>query len=228
LRFLVAQSDTSLNRMIQTALHNNGYKTDEALSLTDAEYYTDIRKYDLILIDTNFGKDEVLNFIEEIRVKFPLTKIIVLSDNQHISEEIRFLKAGADDYLKKPIHFELLIARIESKIRFSNSKQIVIKDLTISPDEEKVVYKNRVMELRGKPFEVFSHLAKYPDQVISKEQLLDAIWEEPEMVTPNVIEVAVNQIRQKIDKPLGIVTVETVRRRGYKFSFSWNFLNFMI
>ena len=220
MRFLVAQSDTSLNRMIQTALHNNGYKTDEALSLTDAEYYTDIRKYDLILIDTNFGKDEVLNFIEEIRVKFPLTKIIVLSDNQHISEEIRFLKAGADDYLKKPIHFELLIARIESKIRFSNSKQIVIKDLTISPDEEKVVYKNRVMELKGKPFEVFSHLAKYPDQVISKEQLLDAIWEEPEMVTPNVIEVAVNQIRQKIDKPLGIVTVETVRRRGYKFSFS--------
>jgi len=220
LRFLVAQSDTSLNRMIQTALHNNGYKTDEALSLTDAEYYTDIRKYDLILIDTNFGKDEVLNFIEEIRVKFPLTKIIVLSDNQHISEEIRFLKAGADDYLKKPIHFELLIARIESKIRFSNSKQIVIKDLTISPDEEKVVYKNRVMELKGKPFEVFTHLAKYPDQVISKEQILDAIWEEPEMVTPNVIEVAVNQIRQKIDKPLGIVTVETVRRRGYKFSFS--------
>ena len=220
MRFLVAQSDTSLNRMIQTALHNNGYKTDEALSLTDAEYYTDIRKYDLILIDTNFGKDEVLNFIEEIRVKFPLTKIIVLSDNQHISEEIRFLKAGADDYLKKPIHFELLIARIESKIRFSNSKQIVIKDLTISPDEEKVVYKNRVMELKGKPFEVFTHLAKYPDQVISKEQILDAIWEEPEMVTPNVIEVAVNQIRQKIDKPLGIVTVETVRRRGYKFSFS--------
>ena len=220
MRFLVAQSDTSLNRMIQTALHDNGYKTDEALSLTDAEYYTDIRKYDLILIDTNFGKDEVLNFIEEIRVKFPLTKIIVLSDNQHISEEIRFLKAGADDYLKKPIHFELLIARIESKIRFSNSKQIVIKDLTISPDEEKVVYKNRVMELKGKPFEVFSHLAKYPDQVISKEQILDAIWEEPEMVTPNVIEVAVNQIRQKIDKPLGIVTVETVRRRGYKFSFS--------
>jgi two-component system OmpR family response regulator len=220
LRFLVAQSDTSLNRMIQTALHDNGYKTDEALSLTDAEYYTDIRKYDLILIDTNFGKDEVLNFIEEIRVKFPLTKIIVLSDNQHISEEIRFLKAGADDYLKKPIHFELLIARIESKIRFSNSKQIVIKDLTISPDEEKVVYKNRVMELKGKPFEVFTHLAKYPDQVISKEQILDAIWEEPEMVTPNVIEVAVNQIRQKIDKPLGIVTVETVRRRGYKFSFS--------
>ena len=132
--------------------------------------------------------------------------------------EISILKAGADDYIKKPIHFELLIARIESKIRFSNSKEIIIKDLITSPDEEKVMYKNQKIELKGKPFEVFNHLAKYPNQVISKEQLLDAIWEEPEMVTPNVIEVAINQIRQKIDKPLGNTTVETVRRRGYKFA----------
>jgi len=57
------------------------------------------------------------------------------------------------------------------------------------------------------------------DQIVSKEQLLDAIWEEPELVTPNVIEVAINQIRQKMDKPLEITTIETVRRRGYRFCF---------
>ena len=57
------------------------------------------------------------------------------------------------------------------------------------------------------------------DQIVSKEQLLDAIWEEPELVTPNVIEVAINQIRQKMDKPLNISTIETVRRRGYRFCF---------
>jgi two-component system OmpR family response regulator len=59
----------------------------------------------------------------------------------------------------------------------------------------------------------------HKDQIVSKEQLLDAIWEEPELVTPNVIEVAINQIRQKMDKPLGITTIETVRRRGYRFCF---------
>ena len=216
MRFLIAESDNTLNTMIQKALHEHNYKTDEALSIADAKYFTEIRNYDLILIDYSFGEDEVINFIEEIRSLFPLTKIIVLSDNDDINTEIKILRSGADDYIKKPIHFELLIARIESKIRFSN-KQIIIKDLIISPENEKIMYKSKEIELKGKPFEVFVHLAKHPNQVISKEQILDAIWEEPEMVTPNVIEVAINQIRQKIDKPLKITTIETVRRRGYKF-----------
>ena len=216
MRFLIAESDNTLNIMIQKALHEHNYKTDEALSIADAKYLTNVRNYDLILIDYSFGEDEVINFIEEIRSLFPLTKIIILSDNDDVNTEIKILKSGADDYIKKPIHFELLIARIESKIRFSN-KQIIIKDLVISPENEKIMYKSKNIELKGKPFEVFVHLAKHPNQVISKEQILDAIWEEPEMVTPNVIEVAINQIRQKIDKPLKITTIETVRRRGYKF-----------
>ena len=98
-------------------------------------------------------------------------------------------------------------------------KKIKIKDLIIVKDEEKVIYKDKETYLKGKAFEVFTHLARYPNQVISKEQLLDAIWEEPELVTPNVIEVAINQIRQKMDKPLQITTIETVRRRGYRFCF---------
>jgi two-component system OmpR family response regulator len=220
LRFLIAESDLALNKMIQKALEEHNYKSDEVLSLNDAKYYTNIRNYDLIILDFSFGQNEIINFIEEIRTNFPITKIIVISDNTDIETEIKILKAGADDYIHKPIHFELLIARIESKIRFANTKQIVIKDLIISPNDEKVIYKSQTIELKGKPFEVFTHLAKHPNQIISKEQLLDAIWEEPELVTPNVIEVAINQIRQKIDKPLGITTVETVRRRGYKFSFA--------
>ena len=220
MRFLIAESDVALNKMIQKALEEHNYKSDEALSLTDARYYTNIRNYDLIIVDYGFGLKDVLNFIEEIRTSFPITKIIVISNDKSIDTEIKILKAGADDYIYKPIHFELLIARIESKIRFANSKQIIIKDLVISPNDETIMYKSNLIELKGKPFEVFTHLAKHPNQVISKEQLLDAIWEEPELVTPNVIEVAINQIRQKIDKPLGITTIETVRRRGYKFSFA--------
>ena len=220
MRFLITESDSALNKIIQKALEEHSYKSDETLSLADAKYYTSIRNYDLIILDYSFGKKEVISFIEYIRTNFPITKIIIISDDSSIETEIELLKAGADDYIHKPIHFELLIARIESKIRFANSKQIIIKDLIISPNDETIVFKSNIIELKGKPFEVFTHLAKHPNQIISKEQLLDAIWEEPEMVTPNVIEVAINQIRQKIDKPLGITTVETVRRRGYKFSFA--------
>ena len=220
MRFLITESDLALNKMIQKALEEHNYKSDEALNLADAKYYTNIRHYDLIIIDLNFNRNEIFNFIEEIRTNFPITKIIVIGDDKNVETEIELLKAGVDDYISKPLHFELLIARIESKIRFTNSKQIKIKDLIISPNDEKVIFKSQIIELKGKPFEVFTHLAKHPNQIISKEQLLDAIWEEPELVTPNVIEVAINQIRQKIDKPLGITTIETVRRRGYKFSYA--------
>ena len=220
MRFLIAEGDATLNKMIQKALNENGYKTDEALNIDDARYFTNIRSYDLIIIDNNFDETDVLNFISEIRISFPTTKIIVISDNTTIQTEIKILQEGADDFIKKPLHFELLLARIEANIRYTNIRQITINDLIISPSDEKIIYKSKIIELKGKPFEVFIHLVKHPNQVISKEQLLDAIWEEPELVTPNVIEVAINQIRQKIDKPLGITTVETVRRRGYKFAYN--------
>jgi two-component system OmpR family response regulator len=220
LRFLIIESDLVLNQMIQKAFNNNGYKTDEAMNMADAKYYINIRNYEIIILDYSFGEKEIINFIKEIRTNFPLTKVIIISEKDDVQTEINMLRNGADCYIRKPIHFDLLIARVEAKIRFSNFKQINIKDLTISPNEEKVIFKSKIIELKGKPFEVFTHLAKHPNQIISKEQLLDAIWEEPELVTPNVIEVAINQIRQKIDKPLGITTIETVRRRGYKFSYS--------
>ena len=127
--------------------------------------------------------------------------------------------SGCDDYIKKPFDFDVLVARIEARLRFGGTNVIKIDDLIIDPDEEKITYLGQDIELKGKPFEVLTHLARHSDQIVSKEQLLDAIWEEPELVTPNVIEVAINQIRQKMDKPLNISTIETVRRRGYRFCF---------
>ena len=110
---------------------------------------------------------------------------------------LQALKSGADDYIKKPFDFDILLARIEARLRFGGTNIIEIDDLQINPDEEKILYNNEEIELKGKPFEVLTHLARHRDQIVSKEQLLDAIWEEPELVTPNVIEVAINQIRQK-------------------------------
>ena len=147
------------------------------------------------------------------------TAVVILSARDDKDSEIEALKAGADDYIKKPFDFDILLARIEARLRFGGTNVIEIEDLTINPDEEKITYDGEEIELKGKPFEVLTHLARHRDQIVSKEQLLDAIWEEPELVTPNVIEVAINQIRQKMDKPLNISTIETIRRRGYRFCY---------
>lgn len=219
MRILIIEDEITLNKTLAEGLNEFSYQADVAENLKDGEYFISIRNYDLILIDLMLPDGSGLDIIPQIKNSFPRTAIIVLSARDDKESEIEALRAGADDYIRKPFDFDVLVARIEARLRFGGTNIIEIDDLVINPDEEKILYKGVEIDLKGKPFEVLTHLARHRDQIVSKEQLLDAIWEEPELVTPNVIEVAINQIRQKMDKPLNIATIETVRRRGYRFCY---------
>ena len=219
MRILIIEDEVTLNKMLAEGLKEFGYQSDVVETLKDGEYYLDIRNYDLVLMDWMLPDGNSVDIIGDIKTNTPKTVVVVLSARDDNESEIEALRSGADDYIRKPFDFDVLIARIEARLRFGGSNIIEIEDLIINPEEEKITYKEQEIELKGKPFEVLTHLARHRDQIVSKEQLLDAIWEEPELVTPNVIEVAINQIRQKMDKPLGITTIETVRRRGYRFCF---------
>jgi len=219
MRILIIEDEITLKKTLLEGLKEYGYQSDDVDTIKDGEYYLDIRNYDLILMDWMLPDGNGIDLIPQIKQKSSKTVVVVLSARDDNESEIEALRRGADDYIRKPFDFEVLIARIEARLRFGGSNIIQIGDLEINPEEEKIIYHEREIELKGKPFEVLTHLARHRDQIVSKEQLLDAIWEEPELVTPNVIEVAINQIRQKMDKPLGITTIETVRRRGYRFCF---------
>jgi len=220
MRVLIMEGDAQVSRALSHLLSENSFQCDVVESAEDAKYYLDIRNYDLVLLD--WGKGAVsgtLGIIADIKRDAHKTSVIVISERLDKESEIEALRAGADDYIRKPLDDDILLVRIEAKLRFGASNIIEIEELIINPEEEKIIYQGNEIELKGKPFEVLTHLAMHKDQIVSKEQLLDAIWEEPELVTPNVIEVAINQIRQKMDKPLDITTIETVRRRGYRFCF---------
>jgi two-component system OmpR family response regulator len=219
MRILTVENETKLNKVLKDGLSELGYQTDDAESIKDALYFVGIRNYDLVMINWQMEDGEPLELVNTIKAKSTRTAVILTSKSDDPQEAINGLKAGADDFIVKPYDFDILVARIEARLRFGGSNVIKIADMIIDNEEERVVYKATEIDLKGKPFDVLFHLARYKDQIISKEQLLDAIWEEPELVTPNVIEVAINQIRQKMDKPLSISTIETVRRRGYRFCY---------
>ena len=219
MRILIVEDEVTLNKTIAEGLMEFGYQTDTSESFKDAEYYIGIRNYDLVLTDWMLADGNGIDLIALVKQKSARTSVVVLSAKDDKESEIKALRAGADDFIKKPFDFDVLVARLEARLRFGGSNIVKIDDLIIDRDEEKITYLGQEIELKGKPFEVLTHLARHSDQIVSKEQLLDAIWEEPELVTPNVIEVAINQIRQKMDKPLNISTIETVRRRGYRFCF---------
>lgn len=219
MRVLVIEYDVDLGKSIVDTLHTSEYQCDLAENLGDAKYYLDIRNYDLVLLGWEHTNNIDISLVTEIKKDVNGASVIVLSSRTDKESEIEALKSGADDFIRKPLDYDILLVRIEARLRFGASNIIEIEDLIINPEEEKIIYQGEEIELKGKPFEVLTHLAMHKDQIVSKEQLLDAIWEEPELVTPNVIEVAINQIRQKMDKPLDISTIETVRRRGYRFCF---------
>jgi len=219
MRVLIIEDDVELGKTLSDKLIENGYQVDISENISDAKYYLDIRNYDLVLLGWSGSNIGDVDLITNIKNTAHKTSVIVVSESKDKESEIKALHSGADDYVRKPLDYDILLIRIEAKLRFGASNIIEIEDLIINPEEEKIIYRGNEIELKGKPFEVLTHLAMYKDQIVSKEQLLDAIWEEPELVTPNVIEVAINQIRQKMDKPLDITTIETVRRRGYRFCF---------
>jgi two-component system OmpR family response regulator len=219
MRILIIEDEITLNRTLQEGLSDFGYQVDSAENYKDAEYFIDIRNYDLVLTDWMLPDGDGLELCKLVKNRSSRTAVVIISARDDKESEIEALKAGADDYIKKPFDFDILLARIEARLRFGGTNVIEIDELIINPDEEKIEYAGNEIELKGKPFEVLTHLARHRDQIVSKEQLLDAIWEEPELVTPNVIEVAINQIRQKMDKPLQISTIETIRRRGYRFCY---------
>jgi len=219
MRILIIEDEITLNRTLQEGLSDFGYQVDTAENYKDAEYFIDIRNYDLVLTDWMLPDGDGIELCKIVKNRSSRTAVVIISARDDKESEIEALKSGADDYIKKPFDFDILLARIEARLRFGGTNVIEIDELIINPDEEKIEYAGNEIELKGKPFEVLTHLARHRDQIVSKEQLLDAIWEEPELVTPNVIEVAINQIRQKMDKPLQISTIETIRRRGYRFCY---------
>lgn len=226
-RLVLIDSNEARAKSLAERFIQDGTKPEIYKSIADLIAKRSLEKIDLVVVDWKSAPSNFSEFVVDVNKNNKKVSIVSLGTSDDKSSEIAALDNGSDDYCSHPVidnrveesRYGVLISRIEARMRFGGTNVIDVGDLVIDPDEEKIYYKNEEIELKGKPFEVLTHLAKYKDQIVSKEQLLDAIWEEPELVTPNVIEVAINQIRQKLDKPLDISTIETVRRRGYRFCF---------
>ncbi len=215
MRILSVGVEEELSRSITSSLR---VIVDESYDIDDSSNFLRFRNYDLILLDYDLEYNKTKKFIEKVSkdLKVPLVILSIIEDKD---TEIAFLRAGADDFIKEPFDTEVICARVEAKLRRTIDNRIKIGKLTIDIGEEKTSYSDKEIEIKGKPFDILVYLAEHKNQVISKDRLLNAIWEEPEFITPNVVETSINAIRQKLDKNLGIKCIETIRRRGYKFCY---------
>lgn len=175
-----------------------------------------VRFYNLVLVQEN----ELNNCLDILREKdSTATAVIIITQNKTKKFELTCLKHGALFVEKEPFCEELLLARIESVHRENFKKKTFYKEHFIIDREDKEILNvnGEELDIRGKAFDVLDYLIKNKYRPpISKDELVNALWEDPELVCPNVIEVNVNTIRSRLKKHLNLDLIDTIRSRGYK------------
>ena len=191
---------------------------DNAKDIYDATNFTDFRHYELVIIVDEGVKFSLERYINEVKRKKSETKIIILTDNVKAQKE--FFALGVDDVVTDHYdHADLIAVRVLANMRHLFGTQVNIDKLVIDIANKRIAYDEKIVSLNGKTFDILAYLALRKQRVFSKDEIINALWEEPEYVSDNTVEVAINQIRKRLKSILGFQVIHTVRRRGYKFSY---------
>ncbi|SFV65349.1 Two-component regulator [hydrothermal vent metagenome] len=191
---------------------------DNAKDMYDATNFTDFRHYELVIIVDEGVRFSLERYVNEVKKKKSETKIMILTHKPEA--QAGFFNLGVDDVITNHCkHPDLIAARVLANMRHLFGTHVNIEKLVIDIANKKIEYDDKIVSLNGKTFDILAYLALRKQRVFSKDEIINALWEEPEYVSDNTVEVAINQIRKRLKSILGFQVIHTVRRRGYKFSY---------
>ncbi len=208
----------NINKEITNHLEKNQlYICDKVDDISDAIYHSEVRYYNLVLIK----HDNIMELKRVLKNINPrLTAPIIILENYTREKELELLKSGALTVLKGDVSNELILTKMEAIHRENFSNMFLFKQkYLIDKKENSIINKenNKKLTINGKPFSILEYLLKNRHRpAISKTELLDVLWEEPEWVVENVIEVNINIIRKNIQDTFKDNFINTVRHRGYQ------------
>lgn len=211
MRILLIEDDHDLSELLQSIL-NKKYPLDYAKNMDEAMAHLQAYNYGIVLLDRNLeGVDIGLSLITMIKERNPQCGILVMSAYGNVEEKIEGLNLGADDYIEKPFDTNELLARINALSRRFAPTQFVFKEITIDLSTHHIFNKEGVITLTKKEDALLFTLLGRLGHVISRDEIIDSIYEHPEDVASNTIDVMINSIRKKLDPDL----IKTVKTRGY-------------
>lgn len=216
MRALLIEDETSDNS-INRCLFSLQYKIDITYDMQDALYYLNIRKYNIIIYNSSQSSSNFLTQSKKIKKENKDVFVILISSSSNPQVEIIAYQHLVDYYISNPVNLAILTAKIKS-LQYDSDSDIVEKGkIKLNSKNGTITYKNRHnIKLNGKSFLILEYLLKNSDTISSKEVLLNNFWVEPELVTPNVIEVAINNIRKEFKNYTNDQIIETIRKKGYK------------
>ncbi len=223
MRVLVAEDSIKMAGLIKRGLEEHGYAVDVVGDGRDALWMAAEHGYDAIVLDVvldaNGSGPDGFQVCRRLREQACWSPILMLTARDAVDDRVRGLNAGADDYLTKPFSFQELIARLRAVMRrgaVERPAELAIGDLRLDPATHDVRRGQHRVDLTAKEFALLEYLIGRPDEVITRTNLIEHVWDFAFEGDSNVVDVHVRNLRTKIDRPFGRASLETVRGVGYR------------
>lgn len=223
MRILVIEDDPGIVHFLTRGLAAHGYQVVSAETGNDGALLAADETVEFVILDIALpGLDghEVLNRIRALRPALP---VLMLTARDDLAHKVRALNAGADDYLTKPFAFEELLARIRAILRRGEqpqATQLQAGELRVDLLSRRVWHGDTAIELSNREFTLLEYFMSHPGQVLSRQQILNAVWEYDFDPDSNVVDVYVRYLRRKIDRSGQPSVITTVRGAGYRFELA--------
>ena len=218
-RILIVEDEKSIARVLELELTYEGYET--GVSHTGADGLIKFREkpWDLVLLDLMLPEIHGLDVLKRIRASDPVIPVILLTAKNDVKDKVAGLDLGANDYVTKPFEIEEVLARIRAFLRLTtgsgNSSLHRFGELELNESTREVSRAGRQVELTPREFDLLLYFLRNPLQVLSREQVLNAVWGYDYYGDTNVIDVYIRYLRKKVDAGEAVTYIQTVRGIGY-------------
>jgi two-component system OmpR family response regulator len=219
MRALIVEDELKMAALIRRGLVEEGYAADVARTGKDAIRMARATEYDAIVLDVMLPGGDGFEVCRTFRKGGVWSPILMLTARDGVEDRIAGLDSGADDYLTKPFSFGELLARLRALTRrglVERPSVIEVGSLRLDPATRQVWRGRTEIQLSTKEFAVLETFMRRPGQVLSRFDLLEHAWDYGYENRSNVIDVYVRYLREKIDRPFGLQSIETVRGAGYR------------
>ncbi|MFO7262780.1 MAG: DNA-binding response regulator [Bacillaceae bacterium G1] len=220
---LVVDDEEAILTLVEFNLKKAGFSVSKATDGYQALQMVYETQPDLIILDIMLPSMDGLEVCKQLRQKGLRTPVLMLSARDEVADKVIGLELGADDYMTKPFSPRELVARVKALLRRVQSEPaeravISVGDLTLNREKYEVRFRGRPLELTPKEFEILSYMMQHCGRVLSRDQLLNAVWDYEFTGDTRIVDVHVSHLREKIEPdPKQPVYIKTVRGIGYKF-----------
>jgi two-component system OmpR family response regulator len=218
-RVLIVEDQPKLAALLARGLREEGHAADIAERGEDAAWMALATRYDAIVLDIMLPGIDGLETCRQLRRRGVWTPVLMLTARDAVGDRVIGLDAGADDYLTKPFSFEELLARLRALNRRTPAERPVtveVGELLLDPAAHRVWRGQTELDLSAKEFALLELLMRRPGNVLTRGQLLEGAWDMAYERRSNIVDVYIRHLREKIDRPFGSDTIETVRGVGYR------------